>query len=72
MSCLAGANGEIDAGIIILRSGSVLVQGTFSELKGQDLPELKTLVAPPLSRTEGVPMHNPQDEDCSKEVCRIS
>ncbi|CAK9098692.1 unnamed protein product [Durusdinium trenchii] len=67
MSCLAGANGEIDAGIIILRSGSVLVQGTFSELKGQDLPELKTLVAPPLSRTEGVPMHNPQDEDMADE-----
>jgi len=60
LSCLA-SNGRIDAGIVIIRSGHVLTQGTYSELQEQQLPELQTLQLP--QETVTMPMRNPQDED---------
>eukprot|EP00435_Cladocopium_sp_Y103_P011116 s2098_g2.t2 len=68
LSCLV-ESGQLDAGIVILRSGSVLTRGRLSELLGQDLPELKTVVMP-AEGTEGteVPMRNPQDEEDEGEL----
>jgi len=69
LSCLV-ENGQLDAGIVILRSGSVLTRGSLSELLGQDLPELKTVVMTQASQAEGteVFMRNPQDEEDEGEM----